>query len=212
MMLKSIFRKCIFVLTILLGGTPLIAAASDLAVIDQENVPTNMSGLLFPYFSVGQEFTPELAGLDTVVLWSRYGPASDTTVQVVIRRGTITGPVMGASLETPLTAGWIGEIQFEFPSLVFLMPGSVYVIELLSVDGDDWFVQYDNNGSYPDGRMITNGTPSDGIDLWFQEGLIDTVPHDRKSCMDDLWSVMTRTDGSIFENQGLCIRYVNTGF
>jgi hypothetical protein len=212
MMPKMNLAKRMFVLAILLGLAPLTAAANDLAVIDQENVPTNQSGLLFPYFSIGQEFTPELGGLDAVVLWAQSGPEVDTTVQVVIRRGTITGPVVGASQETPVAAGTIGEIEFAFPSLVPLMPGKVYVLELLSVDNVSWYVQYDNDGSYPGGRAVTNGTPSESLDLWFQEGLLDTEPQDGNYCKRDLWSIMTRADGTVFRNQGACLRYVNTGF
>jgi hypothetical protein len=77
---------------------------------------------------------------------------------------------------------------------------------------------------------ITLGAPAPGINGQWFSGLLDElqiydgaltaaqvyqlanpVPTDKNQCKNGGWQFLERPDGTVFNNQGLCIQYVNTG-
>jgi hypothetical protein len=97
--------------------------------------------------------------------WS--GPAG----LVRIRLDTITGPLLGTSdltLIPPVPGStdapwWVGAARFHFATAVALQPSQRYVIEIVPVGGWIWpySVYSDGADSYPNGRIIVNGTPDE---------------------------------------------------
>lgn len=159
--------------------SPLIASA-DSFIIDQRNdgpVNGGFYNLLF-YAPLGQEFRPTLPALNVVELFTGTpGPRpSDTTLLVNIRVMTVSGSIIGTSLPTTVSGDFATSVvRFDFPSLVALVPGDLYVIEAVFVSGVNLGVGATTGNAYTAGRGIFNGVPSSDIDLWFREG-VTAVP------------------------------------
>jgi hypothetical protein len=130
---------------------------------------------------IGQEFTPTQPTLNVVQLRTsdfQVNNAIGGTLFVNIRAGTISGPLVGTSQVVTLPAGFTGPggalTEFDFSSTVPLVPGTVFVIEVVHASGDDWGVGTCNSfgcgNTYPPGRQILLGVPQSGSDLWFAEG------------------------------------------
>jgi len=129
----------------------------------------------------GQEFTPTLQGLDFVDV-GLFGSATGHTFRVAIHQGTITAPVFRLS-EATVSPGKFSNNQahFTFSSRVPLVPGTLYVLEIIQEGSySGWGVETPIsavvNGqivdmNYYGGRFIYNGVPQDSRDLLFQEGI-----------------------------------------
>ena len=102
--------------------------------------------------------------------FEREGTASPATIQVLIREGTISGPVVGSSRQVTFYGSGIQ--RFDFPSTVPLIPGQTYVMHLFHEAPTDYLVGADPTMSYLNGQMIRSGVPFDGYDLWFREGQV----------------------------------------
>ena len=133
--------------------------------------------------ATGQEFTPSLQGLDFVdVDLSRSTNTHTGTFAIAIHAGTIAAPVLGLSDQVARSVG--GDTHFTFPSTVPVIPGDIYVLEIIQMAGDSgWRIIYPTlamiNGqtidmNYPGGRLIYGGVPRENQDMIFREGL--TVP------------------------------------
>src|SRR5262249_38318004 len=134
---------------------------------------------------IGQEFTPMFPFLDVVQLRTQdFGLPSNgigASLFVNIRSDTITGAIIGTSQTLTLPDGFGASgsalTEFHFSSLVPLVPGNVFVIEIVVASGDDWGVGSCGGlcgNTYPAGRQILLGVPQANNDLWFAEGT--TVP------------------------------------
>ena len=124
---------------------------------------------------VGQEFVPTLGGLDFVeaVFFAREGSDATATIQVFVRDGSITGPVVGFSIPVTFLASTLGSIhRFDFPSTVPLTPGQTYVMHLFQDTPQNYSIGADTAMAYTSGQMIRSGVPFDGYDLWFREGVV----------------------------------------
>lgn len=162
--------------------------------IDQSNLVdpfTNYNTSVDSNTPIGQEFTPTLAALDFVDLrvvdfGSDSGPGAN--FQVRIREDEILGgAILGTSLtvlvpdDTNLGGGSV-ITRFLFPSLVELVPGNRYVIEVLQetpVFGggtSNFGITAGAPGStYAGGRAIIDGVPVADRDFIFAEGLTAAV-------------------------------------
>jgi hypothetical protein len=132
---------------------------------------------------IGQEFTPTLASLDFIHLWTKeFGVAGGATLYTNVRQGTIGGAIVGTSLDTVLPGGFGGpsygaETQFAFASPVALTPGDLYVMEVVVRSGDNWGVASAGSDGYAGGSQIAGGQPVSANDLWFREGItVEPVP------------------------------------
>jgi hypothetical protein len=122
---------------------------------------------------MGQEFTPTFSSLDVVELFT--GAPTGAELYVNIRSGTITGPILGTSLVVP--GPQFGPTEFDFLSQVPLVPGDLFVIEVVS-SGMDSSISSSGGpfSTYPGGDQILQGVPQPNNDLWFVEGLAVAEP------------------------------------
>jgi hypothetical protein len=171
------------------------ATATRADMIDQSNTATvtqffNTSPGTFSNLPIGQEFTPTLTSLNFVDLHiddvgSDIGPGAD--FQVNIRSGTINGTIVGTSSTTFVpdntNLGGGGNIitRLSFPTAVTLVPGNVYVIDVVQlapfVPGNANFGIDGNFGNtYAPGRAIIAGTPNTDFDFFFREGIAVPEP------------------------------------
>lgn len=172
--------------------------------IDQSNdetngfgtVPNTIHSLLF-YSPEGQSFTPTTNSLSVVELRTKDFAANDSlgaTLKVNIRQGTMSGPIIGTSLTVTLPDSFgitdlLGSItHFDFSTPVPLVPGNVYVLEVVFLSTDNWGLLSNGNAppfyggvtAYAGGQGFIQGVnPAPEFDLYFREG-----PEEKKgSCL-----------------------------
>lgn len=206
-------------LVLALGIIP-TSVAAEISVVDQSYTAlTQQFYYNIEYFApMGQEFTPTLHALDVVELWMDDASCSSTgspggDVQVRIRESTISGSIIGTSYSVHFPNCYDDVLRFDFPSFVPLVPGQVYVIEAVYVSGNTSGARVDNGpaSNYPGGSLIMEGILHPDKDMWFIEGLDNSIPTSRDQCKQGGWQNSVRHDGTTFKNQGDCIQYVNTG-
>jgi hypothetical protein len=202
--------------TLLMLGSSL-TARGDTFVIDQSNSNANFTRNIYHLGPLGQEFTPTLQALDVVELLmddascSQVGSPGGSAL-VRIREASIAGPIIGTSATSHFPNCFVGILRFEFPSVIPLTSGSLYVIEAVYVSGNTSAAAgYDGTSTYSGGREIIEGVPHEDKDLWFREGLANFIPETKDECRKGGWQELVRPDGTPFRNQGDCIHYVNTG-
>ena len=71
-----------------------------------------------------------------------------------------------------------GVWHFDFPSAVPLMPGQIFVIEVVATGQGNPGIAGGNQPPYPGGRVIVLGNPGQD-DLWFREGVAIPTPVDK---------------------------------
>jgi hypothetical protein len=180
--------------TVLIMGSIGVACAQELVVDQSLQFPALVPRGNYHYDGAiatlspgaGQEFTPTLNGLDFVDV-SLHGSATGHTFRVAIHQGTITAPVLGLS-EATISPGKFSNNQahFTFSSRVPLLPGTLYVLEIIQEGSySGWGVEIPSsavvNGqivdmNYYGGRFIYNGVPQDSRDLLFREGIVMPGP------------------------------------
>jgi hypothetical protein len=171
--MKHIFQTTEWVVSLCALVSPLRA---DEYVVDQRN-EFDGSGLvpfyaIGPIFSVGQEFTPATNSLSYVDVITYGGGSATANLQVLIRRETITNSVLASSDLVFVTNSMsVDTNRFHFTPSVSLVPGSNYVMQVVTIGNDIWGVGASSD-TYPRGRMIHSGQPDAGYDLWFREGFI----------------------------------------
>jgi len=162
---------CVLALSLFAFPPP---AGSHPFSVDQEALPPIQAGWSIRFLSpIGQEFVPAASSLDAVELMVGNGDLpGPADLFVNIRHTTIDGPIIGTSLLLTLPFGTGGLTHFDFPSAVPLIPGEVYVIEVVFAGSDT-----SNPGiaggyqpPYSQGRAIILGEPDPFDDLWFREG------------------------------------------
>lgn len=169
-------RLCVLSVFILL---PFVALPQGVIIDQSANNPIHGYWVFGNQTLIGQEFVPSMSELSFVDLlldgdWS--GPAG--TFDVRIHDSTLTGPVLGTSgqIAMPAGSGNPATERFYFPTIVPLIPGATYVmeVELLSAGAQWWWgVGYDGSHAYTKGSVVCVGyagvVPS--ANLWFQEGV-----------------------------------------
>jgi hypothetical protein len=149
------------------------AHASPLATVDQQNgVATNdfYSG----QFRIGQSFVPSLSAIDAIE-FDLSTLTGGNSVYVNLRDGLsgtggLDGPILGTSntIVIPLEAPFERR-HFDFPSRIPLVPGNVYVAELVSTNG--FAGRLTLNSSYAAGVALPPTSFEAEWDLVFVEGL-----------------------------------------
>jgi hypothetical protein len=174
---SSDFAGCITRATVMCLISVVSIVRGTGAQVDQENWDDDprTSGWARPQ----QEFTPRLNMLDSVQLlmaarnFALVWPGGYSFVN--IRDGGVNGTIIATSQRTYTPPRYEGPIGFEFAKPVPLMPGQVYAIEPISLNGP--------NGPfgatlsrYADGRFFGAGQFGD-YDLVFREGIgLSVVP------------------------------------
>ena len=164
------------------------AVRGQQVVVDQHNEPTSGT-LLWTSFPViiAQEFIPSTNALNFVDFIAQGERDRFVTVQLEIRRGTISGEIVetGAVRLTPNGPEEVVHCAFLNP--VPVSAGETYVLCIVPpTDGAGFGIGVDPTGGYPAGHCIVNGEPVNGYDFWFREGLESPAlpgPDDRRLTM-----------------------------
>ena len=163
---------------------------------------------------LGQEFKPDFYALDVVELL--HDDASCSTegsnggdLKVVIRRGSINGPILGTSNTVHFPNCFHNVSRFDFPAFIPVVPGETYVIQPIYVSGHTSTFYHDLSGTYPDGSFILDGVIQPSKDMWFTEGLDNFIARRKEQGMHGGWRNYVRADGTTFRNQGEFMRYIN---
>lgn len=154
-----------------------ISPAKADTIFDQTNT-TFPLGSLFQNISVftpiGQSFTPTLTSLNFVnVMTQESGFTAPFTLEVNIFSGSISGTLIGTSQLTTITPPSIFATivtPFTFSTPVTLVPGDLYVFDVVAISGDT-LLGSTNTNNYPGGTQILSGIAQPDNDLWFQEGI-----------------------------------------
>jgi hypothetical protein len=157
-------------------------AKADTIKFDQTNTGLPVGSLfqnILVFSPIGQSFTPTLTSLNFVnLLTATVGSTSPFTLEVDIRSGSISETILGTSqptLVTPPSAIATIVTPFTFSTPVTLVPGDLYVMQVLTVSGDA-LVGSANINNYPGGTEILGGVAQPNNDLWFQEGIAAPEP------------------------------------
>lgn len=156
---------------------------APLAVVDQSNEAAveGSNGAMAP-FSFGQSFTPQFGRIDSAELL--LSSVLGASAKLRLREGVAgTDGFGGALLDDSLPLSFVtdGEdrwVRFSFEQQVALQPGRLYVLELLTFDGDIG-VRHSQGNRYAGGQFLHQALdPSRiaGQDLLFREGLASVVP------------------------------------
>jgi len=149
--------------------TPIIASILILAFplasghgnIDQSFPgPCTGGGLnVFVFGLAGQSFTPTATNLVAVDLIINSAE-TPTTYTLNIRSGSITGTIIGTSSTVIASAGDGPLEHFDFPTIVPLIPGNLYVIEVTGSGVGFWCTStanpYAGGTAILDGNILTN--------------------------------------------------------
>lgn len=162
-----------FATTLSVGPPHKAYSQGGTGAVDQSNI-TRASGALNVgcYAPVGQSFTSsggKLAGVTLALLVYR-GPAEIT---VLIRQGSIGGPVVASSTLTLLPGDEPSRFEYFPLQQVDLAPGAVYVIHPVTACVPEILWHRTGTGlndpdAYPAGTAFVNGEPSGRTDFIFQ--------------------------------------------
>ena len=129
---------------------------------------------------IGQGFTPTLSFLDVVELQMNSQLATPGSAFVQIRAGSMSGPVLGASL--PVVVSNFGLplalVHFDFAAPVSLTPSALHFMEFMTPSGSLGYFLSGGFGAnpYAGGTAIAFGVAQPGDDFWFREGFSGAVP------------------------------------
>jgi len=130
---------------------------------------------------IGQSFTPTFDSVGFVRLYlynGLLGNTSAATVQVGLREGSISGPLLGVSapVSIPASPNFGGSVQFRFGVPVPGTPGCVYFLQPTVLDNDNIGLSQSLYG-YGGGTAFFQGVADpQGRDIWFREGIIVPEP------------------------------------
>jgi hypothetical protein len=170
--------RAVTILTLLVNlGWIMQEASAQGFIVDQSNAAGGSitTGVLTPGQSLGQSFTPALAGMDRFEIQGSTRGVS--TVQFNLFRGQ---PASGAQIATSpiltVTNAALQTIGFEFPATVALVPGETYTGSLVLIAGDSYLLAFSSANPYPGGVAYNEfGLPRSAVDWVFSEG-INSVP------------------------------------
>jgi hypothetical protein len=138
--------------------------------IDQQSEDFTGASQIQALEQIGQGFRPTKGGLVAVEVWlESLNETGADTITANIRSGSMGGAILGSSsrfLPQDLAGGaeWI---RFDFPSVIAVTPGDVYVLELdANTASHAWRFSFLN--PYPGGRAISAGIAIDNTDWAFR--------------------------------------------
>lgn len=123
---------------------------------------------------LGQSFTPSLSAVGFVQFYygdSSSAPYQGSSLNVIMRSDSITGPILGTSESVNIAGGTSGAQTFLFDTPISVTPGTTYYFQPLWLSGDDQGISYEFAANYTGGTAFVNGS-SVGADLWFREGIL----------------------------------------
>jgi len=148
-------------------------AHSTILLVDQSNSSGGLVTLerLTPGQSVGQSFTPDMAGIDIFAVQASSHGIS--TAQILLFSGqTVTGTPIAISQSVTIDYSSMQTTEFQFPETVPLVPGSLYTARLDLVAGSSYLLRFSNLNPYSRGLAFNEyGHPVLTVDLVFSEGL-----------------------------------------
>ncbi len=177
-----VFLLCVIVACL----PPAVASPSRDYIVDQSNTWYPVFGTannIDTYAPVGQEFVPSFSSLEVVeFLTDDFNTVDGLGAELIVRvrSGSIYGEILGTSLPVlvPSEAYWYAT-RFVFMLSVPLVPGDLYVIELVRIGGGPWGFNSDGapgDDPYPFGCTILWGQPQPHMDSWFTEGIVAVSP------------------------------------
>ena len=183
-MISRVFPNGFFWLSLIIcAALEVISLGNVGTIFDQTNSglpPNRLSQSLLDFSPLGQSFTPTLTSLNFVNLLTEDGGLTENgsltgngraTVEVNIRLGSISGPILGTSQPTVIPFSLAPSVSsFRFSKPVPLIVGELYVIEPFVVSGHTLLVSTSTN-NYVGGNQILRGVAQTNNDLWFQEGI-----------------------------------------
>lgn len=131
---------------------------------------------LSPY---GQSFTPSLSAIGFARLNLNDNNPNNglgAALCLNLRSNSINGSILAVTPLVVLTNGFTGPVNFLFSDEVPLAPSATYVFEVVLQSGSDFWNADAGEYNYPGGIVFANGTPSDGSDMWFREGIVVPEP------------------------------------
>ena len=175
--MNSRFTQRLGFLALTILAVAISPAKADSILFDQTNTTLPL-GTLFQNISVfspiGQSFTPTLTSVNFVnLLTEPGGNTMPFTLEVDIRSGSISGTILGVSQPTTIIPQSPFDsivTPFTFATPVTLVPGDLYVTQVLTVSGDA-LLGSTNIDNYAGGTQILGGVAQPNNDLWFQEGI-----------------------------------------
>ncbi|MEW6156588.1 MAG: hypothetical protein AB1813_04110 [Verrucomicrobiota bacterium] len=126
-----------------------------------------------PGHQPSQQFRPTLPGLDFVELQIRNDNITvEASFAVVVHEETVTGRVLGMSQTVTILLP-PNFTRFDFPSTVPLIPGNLYVLEIMQMGQPrvGWGTPVISNEAYAGGQALFRGQLINA-DLWFREGVV----------------------------------------
>ena len=169
----------------LAAAPPLCAPATAHGAVDQSYHPAALTA----GYSCGtgggsqfQEFTPaktQLTGVGVYLIQS-----ASATVTVRIRDGSPTSPVL-ATASAPFAGGGAAERHLDLPAPLAVVPGRVYVLELVWPVGATYSWKGNAPGGYADGQSYgctALATPT--RDLHFATYSSGCTPSDTNLCLE----------------------------
>jgi len=169
---------CLLVLACSLSATS-AGRADFFGLVDQQQLidnASNNSGGLGLASRKAQTFIPTLTGLDAVefkIAGNGITHGSNDAFRVNIRDGSPSGTILGTSNVTTLPDPFnTMAVDFSFPSIVPLIPGHTYAMELVPVAlaTGVFTVRVATGNPYPNGTYFAEGTAISGTDAFFREG------------------------------------------
>ncbi len=90
---------------------------------------------------VGQSFTPALPSVGFIQLGMYFNALGNTGPGIVdlnLRTGSITGPILASTEPLDLPSGFAGYPKFFFAQPVAVDPGVTYYLDVVIQSGNDW--------------------------------------------------------------------------
>jgi hypothetical protein len=138
--------------------------------IDQQSETYNGTSQILAFEQTGQEFTPTKGGLVAVEVYlESFNASGADTITANIRSGTIGGAILGSSsrfLPQDLAGGaeWV---RFDFPAVISITPGQIYVVELdANTSTHGW--RYSTMNPYASGQGFLLGGAQQNSDFTFR--------------------------------------------
>ncbi len=161
-------------LILLTSGLLIGEASAAIPIVDQSNLVDGSitTGTLRPGQYLGQSFTPSLGGLDLFDIQA-YSRGVSITQLALLSGQTTAGSAIATSATVVISNTSLATIEYQFPSTVSLVPGTLYTVRLDLVAGDSYLLSFSSSNPYPRGLAFNEfGATSPTVDWVFSEGLI----------------------------------------
>lgn len=118
---------------------------------------------------MGQPFTPTTSSMDAAAFNLATFTSFGQEMDVNVRSGSITGPILGTS--SPDTLSYDGVYYFTFSSPIALTPGTQYYLQPVEISGSGVEAYFCDAHPSLTGQAIINGVTYPYANFWFEEGV-----------------------------------------